>query len=95
MSQNAVDDFALFGLGVWGNGKARSYRGMSGLGGWCAGRCGDDWFGMGRIGRDGGWVHERNGGGTELCLGRDDFDAVAEDVDGGRHVVMVWKCWWR
>ena len=50
-------------------------------------------FGMGRIG--GGWIHECKGGGPELCLGGDDFDGAAEDVDGsgrGGHVVVVWKC---
>ena len=39
----------------------------------------------------GSGIHERDGGGTELCLGRDDFDGVAEDVDGlggGGHVVV-------
>ena len=68
-------------------------RGVNGLGGRRVGRSGDDWFGMGRIGRDGGWIHECDGGGTELRLGRDDFDVIVEDVDGGRHVVVVWKCW--
>ena len=85
MSVDPIDDFALFGLRVWGDGEARACRGMSGFGGRCAGR---NRLGMGRIGRDGGWIHERDGGGTELCLGRDDFDGVAEDSGGG-HVVVV------
>ena len=92
VSMDAIDDFALFGLGVWGDGETWVYRGMSGFGGRCAGR---KRFGMDGIGGDGGWIHERDGGGTELCLGRDDLDAVAEDVDGRRHVVVVWKCWCR
>ena len=92
MSVDAVDDLALLGLGVWGDGETWARGGVSGLGGWCARGSGVDGFGMSRIGEGGGWIHKRNGGGTELCLGRDDFDVVAEDVDrcgGGRHVVVV------
>jgi hypothetical protein len=86
---DTIDDFAFLGLGVWGDGETWACGGMSGFRGRHAGRSSDDWFGIGRIGRDGGWIHERDSGGTELCLGRDDFDATTEDVDGGRHVVVV------
>ena len=92
MSVDTVDDFALFGLGVWGDGETWACGGMSLFGGRCLGRSGDDRFGMGRICKGGGWIHERNGGGTELCLGRDDFDGVTEDGDGfgsGGHVVVL------
>ena len=68
---------------------------MSDFGGWRTGRSGNDGFGMGRISEGGGWIHERDSGGTELCLGRDDLDGAAEDVGGlrgGRHVMVVWKC---
>ena len=92
MSVDTIDDLAFFGLGVWGDGETWAYRGMSSLGGRCSGRSSDDGFGMGRIDGGRGWIHERDGGGTKLCLGRDDFDAVAEDVDGGGHVAVVWKC---
>jgi hypothetical protein len=89
---DTINDFALFCLRVWGNGEPWACGGMSGFGGWCKRRSGVDRFGIGRIGGGRGWIHERDGGGTELCLGRDDFDAAAEDVDGGRHVAVVWKC---
>ena len=92
VAMDAVDDFAFFGLGVGGDGETWAYRSVSGFRARCAGRSNDDWFGVGRTGRDGGWIHERDSGGTELCLGRDDLGAAAEDVDGGRHVVVVWKC---
>ena len=90
MSMDTVDDFALFSLGVQGDGETWARGSVSGFGGRCMRRSGVDWF---RMGREGGWIHERDGGGTELRLGGDDFDAVAEDVDGGRHVAVVWKCW--
>ena len=93
MSKDPIDDFALFGLRVWGDGESWTCGSVSGLRGRCTRGSGDDGFRMGRIGRDGGWIHERDGGGTELCLSRDDFDSVAEDVDGrGRHVAVVWRC---
>ena len=95
MSVDTIDDFAFLGLGVWGDGETWARGGISGFGGWCARRGGDDRFGMGRIGESGGWIHERNGGSTELCLSRDDFDGIAEDVDGrrgGGHVTVVWRC---
>ena len=92
MSVDAINDFALLCLGVWGDGEPWACGGMSVFGGWCKRRSGVNGFGVGRIGRGRGWIHERDGGGTELCLGRDDLDAAAEDVDGRRHVVVVWKC---
>ena len=61
--------------------------------------CGGVEFGLGvsEMGRNGGWVHERDGGGAELGMGRDDFDAAAEDggvgLDGRGHVEVEWKCW--
>ena len=61
---------------------------MAGFGGRCTGG-GDDGFGLGRIGGNGGWVHERDGGVAKLHLSGDDFDGAAEDVDGGGHVA-VW-----
>ena len=93
MSVDTVDDLAFLGLGVWSDGETWARGGGSGFGGRRARRSGSGRFGMGRI--SGGWIHERDGGGTELCLGRDDFDGAAEDVDGSRgggHVAVVWKC---
>ena len=95
MPMDTVNDFTFLGLGVWGDGETWARGSVSDFGSRRARRGGDDRFGMGRIGKGGGWVHERDGGGTELCLGRDDLDGVAEDVDGrggGRHVVVVWRC---
>ena len=82
---DTVNDFAFLGLGVWGDGVAWTRGSVSVFGGRCARGSSDDGFGKGRIGRDGGWIHEHDGGGTELCLSRDDFGGVAEDVDWGRH----------
>ena len=90
---DTIDDFALFCLRVWGDGESWALGGMSSFRGWCTGRSGIVRFGIGGIGGGRGWIHERDDGGTELCLGRDDFDVAAEDVDGGRHVAVVWKCW--
>ena len=95
VSVDTVDDFAFFCLRVWGDGESRAYGSVSGLGGWCTRRGGDDRFGLGVGEMSGGWVHKRDGGGAKLCLGRDDFDGVAEDVDGlrgGGHVAVGWKC---
>ena len=84
---DTVDDLAFFCLGVWGDGEAWACGDMSGFGGRCVRGRGSDGVGLGlgigEVGWSRGWIHERDGGGTELCLGRDDFDAVAEDVDGG------------
>ena len=84
VSADAINDFAFFCLGVWGNGESWAYGSVSGFGGWCARGSGDDRFGLGvgEVSGSGARVHERNGGGAELCLGRDDFEGVAEDVDG-------------
>ena len=79
MAVDTIDDLALFRLGVWGDGESWACGSMSFFGGWCERRGDASGFGIGR-GR--GWIHERDGGGTELCLSRDDFDVVAEDVDG-------------
>ena len=89
---DTVDDLAFFSFGVWGDGETWARGSVSGFGSRRARRSSDDRFGMGRVGKGGGWLHKRDGGGTELCLGRDDFDGAAEDVDGrgGRgHVVAV------
>ena len=88
---DTIDDFALFGLGVWGDGETWAHRSVNGFGGWCTrgignGRLG---LGVGEVSGSGGWVDKRDGRGTELCLGRDDFDGAAEDVDWGRHMVVV------
>ena len=52
---------------------------------------------VGEVSGSGDRVHECEGGGTELCSGGDDLDVVVEDggvgVDGGRHSVVVWRCW--
>ena len=103
MVVDAGYNFAFLGIGVGGDGEMWALGGrMDGFGGRCTwerdGRWVDIGFGLGvgEVSRNGGWIHERDGGGTELCLGRDDLDAVTEDggvdLDGGRHVVMVWKC---
>ena len=99
MSMDTVDDFALFGFGVWGDGETWACGGVNGFGSRCARRrgSGDVGFGLGvdEVGRDGRWIHEHDGGGAELRLGRDDLDGVAEDgagFDRGGHVVMAWKC---
>ena len=83
MSVDTINNFALFRLGVWGDGEPWACGGMSVFGGWCERRSGVSGLGVSGVDRGRGWIHERDGGGTELCLGRDDFDAVAEDVDGG------------
>ena len=95
MPLNAVDDFALFGLGVWGDGETWARGGMSDFGSWRMGRSGVGGLGMSGISDSGGWIHERDGGVTELCVSRDDFDGVAENgggFGGGRHVVVVERC---
>ena len=89
VSMDTVNDFAFLGLGVWRDGEAWARGSGNSFGGWCARGSSDDGL---RIGREGGWFHERNGGGTKLCLRRDDFDGAAEDVDGftgGRHVSVL------
>ena len=104
MMVDAGYDFAFFGVRVGGDGEMRAFGGrMDGFGGWCTWERDSRWvdigfgLGVGGVSRSGGRIHKCDGGGTELCLGRDDFNAVAEDGDvgfgGGRHVVMVWKCW--
>ena len=91
MPMDTIDDFAFLGFGVWSDGEARTCGGGGGFGGRCARGSSDDGFGLGigEMSGNGGWVDECDGGGTELCLGRDDFGGVAEDVDWGRHVVVV------
>ena len=94
MPMDTVDDFALFGFGVRGDGETWALGGASDFGGWRARRS-DGGLGMGRVGKGRGWIHECDGGGTELCLSRDDFDGAAEDVDGcrgGGHAAVVWRC---
>ena len=95
MPVDTVNDLAFLGLGVWGDGETWACGSVGGFGSRRARGSSDDRFGMGRVGKGGGWIHECNGGGTELCLGRDDLDGVAEDVDGcgdSGHVVVVWRC---
>ena len=97
MLADAINDLALLGLGVRGDGEAWACRGVGVFGGWRARGSSGDGFGLGvgEMSGGGGWVHKCDGGGAELCLGRDDLDGAAEDVDGrrgGRHVAMVWGC---
>ena len=100
MSVYTIDDFALFGLRVGGDGKAWTCGGVDRFRGQRLKGSGSDdvRFGLGmvEVDRSGRWIHEGDGGGTELCPGRDDFNVVVEDVgvgfDRGRHVVVVWKC---
>ena len=101
MPVDAVDDFAFLGLGVGCDGEAWACGSVSDFGGRCARGSSDDGLGLGvgEMSGSGGRVHERDGRGTEFCLGGDDLDGVAEDVDGsgrGRHVVVVWRycCRW-
>ena len=101
MSVDAVDDLAFFGLGIWSDGETWACGSVSDFGSGCTRRCGDDGLGLsvGEVSGSKGRVHECDGGGAKLCLGRDDLDGVAEDVDGrgGRgHVVVVWRgcCRW-
>ena len=92
MSVDTIDDFALFGIGVGGDGEAWACGNIGDFGTGRARRGSDSRLWMGRIGEGGGWIHERDGGGTELCSGGDDLSGVAEDVNrcGGRgHVVVV------
>ena len=96
-------DFAFFGVRVGGDGEVQAFNGcMVGFGGRCTGERDSGWvsigFGLGVDGlsESGGRIHERNSGGTELCLGRDNFDVITEDGGvgfDGRHAVMVWRCW--
>ena len=86
-----MDDLALFGLGVWGDGKLWSYGGVSDFRRRCTRGSGGSGFRVGGIGRDGGRIHECDGGDAEFCSSRDAFGAVEDG--GGGHVVMVWKCW--
>ena len=89
---DTINDLAFLGIGVWGDGETWARGGVGDFGGWCTRGSGDDWLGMGRIDGSRGRIHERESGGAELCLGRDDFDGVAEDGGGfvdGRHVVVV------
>ena len=97
MLVDTVDDFSFLGLGVWGDGEAWTCGGRGDFGGRCARGSGDGGLGLGvgEMSGSGGRIHESDSGVTELCLGRDDLDGVAEDVDGsgrGRHVVVVWGC---
>ena len=91
MSMDTIDDFTFFGFGVGGDGETWACGGVSDFWGRCAWGSGDGGFGLGvgEVSGGGGRVHERDGGCAELCLGRDNLDAAAEDVDGGRHVVVV------
>ena len=92
MSVDTINDLAFFGFGVWGDGELWTCRGVNDFGGRCTGRSNSGGF---RMGREGGWIHECDGGGAEFCLGGDDFDGVAEDVGGSGHVVVLWWCCWR
>ena len=103
MVVDAGDNFALLCIRVGGDGEVWAFDGGANrFGCRCAwerdGRRVNIRFGLGvgEIGRNGGRIHKCDGGGTELCLGRDDFDGAAEDsgvgLDRGRHSVVVWKC---
>ena len=51
MSVDTINDFALFRLGVWGDGEPWACGGVSVFGGWCKRGSGVDGFGVGRIDR--------------------------------------------
>ena len=94
MSVDSIDDFAFLGLGIRGDGEAGACRGVGVFGGWRTRGSSVDGFnlGVGEMSGSGDWIHECDGRGAELCLGRDDLDSAAEDVDGsgwGGHIVMV------
>ena len=90
MAVNARDNFAFFCVGVGGDGEVWAFDGSrDGL----RGRCARKW--------DGRWVDEGDGGGGELwsdwVRGDGGLDVVERGVvfNGRKHVVVVWKCWWR
>ena len=85
-------DLAFLGVRVGGDGEMWALDGrVDGFRSWCTWERDGRWvivgFGLGEVSGNGSRVHERNGRGTELCLGRDDLNAVAED--GGGHVMAV------
>ena len=71
MSVDSIDDLALFGLGVWGDGEPWAHGGVDGFGGWCA----REW--------DGRWVDEGDGGGRELGSDRFCGNGGSDVIDGG------------
>ena len=100
MIVDAGYDFAFLGVRVGGDSELWARGGcIDGFRGRCTwvDRRVDVRLGLGvdEMSGDGGWVDKCDGGGTELCLSRDDFDAAAEDVDGcrgGGHVTVLWRC---
>ena len=88
---NSIDDFTLFGVRVGGDGEVWALGSASGLGSW---RVSDDGvrfdLNTGGVDESGGWVHERDSGGSKFCLRRDDLDRVVEDGGRGRHVMVLW-----
>ena len=101
MVVDAGDDFAFLCIRVGGDGEVGAFDGGVNRFGsrWVRRGSGDGvrddagfCLSVGEMGRSGRWVHECDGGGTELGLGRDDFNAVAEDGGVG-HAVVLWKYW--
>ena len=90
MATDTGHDFAFFGVRVGGDGEVWAFDGGVGrLGSWCAGK----W--------DGRWVDKGDGGSCELRSYRVRSDGGLDVIErgvgfsGGRHVEVVWKCWWR
>ena len=82
MVVDAGNNFALLCIGVGGDGEMWAFDGsVDGLGGWCARE------------RDGGWIDEGDGGGSEFWSNwLDGGLGVVEGgvgFDRGRHVVVV------
>ena len=90
MAVDAGDDLAFLRVGIGGDGEVWALEGGVD---WFRGRCAGKWNGR--------WVDESDSGGGEFwsdwIRGNGGLDVVEGGVcfSGGRHVVVVWKCWWR
>ena len=90
MAVDAGHNFTFLGIRVRCDGEMWAFDwGLDRFGG----RCAREWDGRG--------VDKGDGGGCELwsywVRGDGGLDVVEGGVcfSGGRHVVVVWKCWWR